>query len=224
MTYGIINLTSIADPYAYFDMIKRNYYLSRGVRYIEVFNEEKEREKKDLELIYISKCNDEAGRPVMLEKFLWSLNELSKFPEWDDCDFIIRSNSSTFLNIEILEQILMNFPVKRCYAGHVNFNRFISGTCIIFSKDVVGYLKKIRPGKEKFSYDDLVIRKYMARRLIKMIPLDMKFYTENLPVDINELGEVLEHYPLIRIKNNGDRVKYDYDIWRKIAVLKNVAT
>jgi hypothetical protein len=219
---GILNLTARTPPFAYFDEIKFNYYERAGVLFKYIYNEPEYRPMLDYEMLYISDCTHPAGIPAMLEKFLWALTQLLEDPIWKDCDYFIRSNASTFLNIEVLNSIIEELPRKRCYAGYLSFNRFVSGTCIIISRDVARYLVKIKPGKERYRYDDLAIRQYMGRRLMRMTGIPMKFYTENIIVETNTLEKDLSQYPLLRIKNDGDRLIYDYDIWHKISILKGI--
>lgn len=221
-TYGIINLTSRGSLYSYFDKVKKRYYENRNVLFKYVFNEPNDRHHCDHEMVYKSDCTDISGRPVMLEKFLWALNVLLEVPEWRACDYIIRTNSSTFINLELLEPLLSLLPRKRCYAGKITFNRFVSGTCIIFSRDVVEYLQRIMPGKEKYDYDDLVIRRYMKKRLIRMRDIDMAYYDTSQELNEEKLIDDLKKYPLIRINNSVDRYKYDCEIWHKISEIKKV--
>lgn len=221
--YGIINLTHRAELYDYFDEIKLNYYQRGGVLFKYIYNEPKDRSKKDHEMVYVSDCSDPAGRPAMLEKFLWAIKELESDPAWADCDFIIRTNSSTFINLELLNKILDELPKRRCYAGPVFINRWISGTCIVFSCDVARYLAKIKPGKERYGYDDVVLgRNYMRRRLIKMRDIPIYDYCDNKIRSIETVGEILETFPLVRIRNNENRMLYDIDIWNKIAQVKGL--
>jgi inosine/xanthosine triphosphate pyrophosphatase family protein len=221
--YRILNLTANWAPYTSFDEIKKRYYEREGITYKNVFNEPRDREKNENEMLYISDCTDCSGRPVMLEKFLWALDLLQNEPGWDSCDFIIRTNSSTFINLEVLNKYIDELPKRRCYAGPVVINRWITGTCIVFSRDLVKYLAKIKVGKEKYGYDDVVLgRHYMRRRLIKMRNIPSYDFCDNKIHSISSIRDILATFPLVRVKNNADRMLYDIDIWNKIAEIKGL--
>jgi hypothetical protein len=221
--YGILNLTHKAELYNYFDEIKLHYYQRNGVLFKYIYNEPKDRPKNEYEMIYISDCTDISGRPAMLEKFIWAIRLLENQPEWDECDYFVRTNSSTFINLEVLNKYLDGLPKRRCYAGPIFINRWITGTCIVFSRDVVRYLAKIKVGKEKFDYDDVVIgRNYMRRRLIKMRNIPFYDHCDNRILSLSSIGEILLTYPFVRVRNNENRLLYDIDIWDKIAQLKGL--
>ncbi len=159
----------------------------------------------------------------MLEKFLWSAKLLLSDRQWDDCDYFVRTNSSTFLNIELIKAEVERLPKRRCYAGPVMFSRFVSGTCIILSRDLVEYLVSRKIDNEKDCYDDLAISHLLRWKFVKKRDIRMKFFDDNRIHSIDEVGDALKEYPLIRIKNNADRQLYDFDIWRKIAQIEGIS-
>jgi len=55
-----------------------------------------------------------------------------------DYDYIVRTNLSSFWNIPNLFKL--NIPLNNCLTGYLMFDRFISGTGIIMSRDVCKYL------------------------------------------------------------------------------------
>ncbi len=220
--FGILNLTSNTPLYGYFDTIKEEYYKKLGILYKRILNEPKERETRCDELLYISECKHPSGVPVMFEKFQWALRLLLAQPEWADCEYIIRTNASTFINLELLENYLCMLPKRRCYAGAVQFGRFVSGTCIVLSMDLARYLSKVNIEKYKNSYDDVAISRLMDRRLVRMRDIPMKFFIDNVIHDENDIRDALEHFALIRVKNDADRMLYDIDVWKKIAEIKGI--
>jgi len=220
--YGILNLTSNNAPYTYFDEIKERYYERLGVLYRRVLNEPKDREKGANEMIYVSECAHPSGVPVMLEKFQWALGAVLDEPGWADCEYIVRTNASTFINLELLDGALSRLPRRRCYAGSVVFGRLVSGTCIVISKDVARYLARAGISRYKESYDDVAISRLMDRRLIRMRDIPMCFFIDNAIHDMDTIRDALSRFALIRVKNDENRMLYDIDVWNKIASIKGI--
>ena len=211
--YGIINLTSNVEPYIHFDQIKENYYRNYGVPYLKILNEPTPRLLADNELLYISGCVHSSGIPVMLEKFIWAIQKIQYMDVWKDLDFIVRTNASTFLNVKLLEKYLAALPKKRCYAGYIINKRFISGTCIVFSKDVVEKLAQSNVSEFLDCYDDIALSILADRMHLRMRSIPMVHYTNNSENQFKTIITDLKKYPLIRIKNDKDRLYYDNKLW-----------
>jgi hypothetical protein len=220
--YGVINLTVDAEPYLTFDSIRKAYFEKRGLLFRNVLNAKAARPLGPHELLFVSSCEHPSGIPVMLEKFLWALRVLLADPVWRACDYFVRVNSSTFLNVELFDSFIRSLPARRCYAGPVMFKRFVSGTCIVLSRDVAEFLATRKIGKEADNYDDLAISHFLKRRLLRMIDMPMRFFDDNKTHALEEVVEALDSFSLIRVKNNADRMLYDVDIWRKIAIAKGI--
>jgi len=81
-------------------------------------------------------------------------------------DYLIRTNLSTFWNFKRILQKIRKFPKKRCLAGDIRRrfpNRYLFGTGIIYSRDMVDLLVK---DKDKLNYgraDDIVLSYYLKK-------------------------------------------------------------
>ncbi len=221
-SYGIIVLTVRDEPYIHFDRIKHSYYRSRGVRFVDVLNEPELRATETHEMLYVSDCWHPSGIPVMLEKFQWALRALLADPSWNDVDYFVRTNSSTFVNIEEFELELDRLPRRRCYAGSIVDRRFISGTCIIISRDVAEWFSRAKISGYLNCHDDIGISRMMRRRLVGMRELPMAMFVRDDPGQLGELEEALRKYPLVRVRNNADRELFDKSIWNRIAEIKGI--
>ena len=54
-------------------------------------------------------------------------------------DYVVRTNISSFWNIDNLFTLTNMLPRQKCLSGYLMFNSFISGTGIILSKDTCNY-------------------------------------------------------------------------------------
>jgi len=216
-SFGILNLTANADPYKGFDALKVPYYNQLNVPFLYLYNEPQNRKIESYERLFVSATTHFAGIPAMYQKFVWQLTVLLNDPAWSNVHYFVRTNASTFINIPQLKKALEKLPNTRCYAGSVTFNQFISGTCIILSRDVCHKLIQRKEGFELTENDDTAIANYMKKMGIKMRNLPMKFYIENQEPSIEELSSVLHNFPLVRIKNADKAL--DLQIWKHLVEL-----
>ena len=101
-------------------------------------------------------CN-ESLRPGILQKTIQAFQYINKHYNYD---YIIRTNLSTFWNINHLLQRIQKLPKEKCLAGQ-KCRSFISGTGIILSHDLVNILIN---DKNKLNYknaDDVEISHYL---------------------------------------------------------------
>ena len=101
-------------------------------------------------------CN-ESLRPGILQKTIQAFQYINKHYNYD---YIIRTNLSTFWNINHLLQQIQKLPKEKCLAGQ-KCRSFISGTGIILSHDLVNVLIN---DKNKLNYknaDDVEISHYL---------------------------------------------------------------
>jgi len=217
MKYGIITLTHDSSLYNFFDNIKRKYLQKRGILHTFVYNSNNiQSTQNPSDIMYHSNLIGDCGIYTMLDKFIMTLNVLKNNSDWNNCDHILRANSSTFLNIPILEKHIEQLPKTNCYAGAIIRNEFISGTCIIFSKDVIQQLSQISTKHEHIqTEDDLLISNYMKKFQIPVINIPMYWYDKNIIPSKEEISKVLQQYPLIRVRNL-DRLNVDTKIWELI--------
>jgi hypothetical protein len=126
------------------------------------------------------------------------------------------------LNIPVLEKVMENLPSTKCYAGACSMpiqpKDFISGTCMVFSKDVAELLTKSVTCQHEHRHveDDLIIFEYMKQYGIPLTNIPMYYYDKNIIPSYDEISKILEQYPLIRVKNMADRMKIDTAIWTLI--------
>lgn len=206
MSYCVIIITHDSEPYTVFDELRQSYFLKHNIPHVFIKND--------------SNLYNMFGTFI---NFLKQNNDLINY------DYIVRINSSTFLNIELFEQYLNTFPTTNCYAGYFGgiINNielpkkntdFISGTCITFSKDVIHKLTQtvqINYNKE----DDLVIFDYMNNFNISRTFVPMYWCDNNIMPNDETMLNIIKNFPLVRIKNLN---KYlDINIWKNILNLKN---
>ena len=161
-----------------------------------------------------------ALNPHMVLKFLKSLQRIDE----TQYDYILRVNLSTFIHFEALITILkiqprtkyvgghmMTFPIADWRLNPVEPTKFISGTCMIFSKDVISMLKTI-----EYDYyvlyehnDDLVIS-YLTNVYTNHLSHVPMVFLEN---DRRPSREEIHQNALFRVKHYSDRL-YDIDIWK----------
>lgn len=117
------------------------------------------------DILYIKTTNDETFIPGILEKTVSAFEYVYKYLNINDYDYIIRSNISTIIDFNELNEKLSKNPVK-FYGGSCVYNihelgfgiidetwfgtLFVSGTSIILTKES---LKFIIDNKNKFRYD-----------------------------------------------------------------------
>lgn len=220
MKYKAIVLTYNNPIYNFFDCIKRKDLQDRNIPHQFVYND----------TVMIDLYNEtnnsvlitSAGIFSMFNKFIHTIKDSS----YNEFDYIVRANSSTFLNFPLLEQFIEKLPKENCYAGYFTQpgtpKDFVSGTCMIFSKDIINKLQNINinyiPSKE----DDLVIFDLMNQFKIPKTYIPMYWYNNNTIPEKDELNNVLNEYPLIRVNNPSNREVFDKAIWNMIAQIKNI--
>lgn len=210
-SFGIITLAHNTPLYNYMDAVKRGQYAGRPHAFI--YNEPADRAKADADLIYLS---GRAQAPAMIEKFIWFLKNYANKAPWDGCSHFVRANSSTFLNLPLLDRVIAGLPPTNCYAGSITFGRFISGTCIIVSRDAAQKLVdyyRWHAWRRSRTEDDLVIAKAMRKGSVPMIDVPMRKLTDSIVPSDEEARDIVRAYPLIRVRNEPDRMNIDLAIW-----------
>lgn len=224
MKYGIITLTYDDPLYNHFDNIKRVYYGGKHVPYTFVYNSPTHKSYDDEHSInYVSPLVGSVGIFTMLDKFIHTLNTQ---PEWKTYDYVIRANSSTFINLKQMEEVISTLPTTKCYAGYHTFpgkpSDFVSGTCMVFSKDVINMISSLPTTHENnHREDDLLLFDYMNQFNIPKTYIPMHWYDENKIPSIDELYTTIVNTPLTRIRNNQDRHTIDTTIWSMINYILN---
>lgn len=161
-----------------------------------------------------------ALNPHMILKFLKALQTIDE----SKYDYIIRVNLSTFIHFENLRTILqeasrtkyaggntMKFPIANWRANPVDPFEFISGTCMIFSKDVITMLKTIEYEYYiLYEHNDDVVLSYLVKLYTEHFHHIPMRFIEN---DSYPTKEDIHTYSIFRIKHyiNRDR---DIDTWK----------
>jgi len=106
---------------------------------------------------YIYVKGKECVTPGMYIKTIKTMDYInSKF----NYDFVIRSNLSSFWNLENLFALKQTLPFNNFAGGILPFNTFISGTGIMLSKDVCVNLSKLFIVNDE--YDDVYISQLLC--------------------------------------------------------------
>ena len=93
-----------------------------------------------------------------------------------DFDFLVRTNESTYWNLDNLNELLSKLPLNKVYAGYLERREypkvnFISGSGMIFSKDVVDLLITNHNHIESDFIDDVSIGRFLNK--IDIVPLHL---------------------------------------------------
>lgn len=231
--FGVVIVSYDNNLYRQFDSLRNKIFTKYSIPIFTVYNGPGSSIITN-ESMYIA---DNEMNPTMYNKFLIGSQYLLN-TAWADIDYIVRVNSSTFLNPEILIKTIQTLPENNCYAGVDLFNKLISGMYIIFSKDLL--LKIIHNGlavpenahsfvNEMFinnhgilDNDDVVIGMLMDKWKINRTILPDPPYYERLKsveqaekINYNDLLKGMA----VRIKNNYNRKEIDLYMWNKLTEL-----
>ncbi len=161
-----------------------------------------------------------ALNPHMVLKFLKALQRIDD----SQYDYIFRVNLSTFIHFDVLATILqgaprtkyaagytMTFPIANWRPNPVEPTQFISGTCMIFSKDVVSMLKTIEYDYYiLYEHNDDVVLSYIVKVYTNTLHhLPMVFLENDHRPSIQEI----KSNALFRVKHYADRYR-DVETWK----------
>jgi len=211
------------DPlYNHFDDIKRKYLEQKQEDYLFVYNgiDNTKHNLENKTYNYLSDVKHPSGIPVMFDKFVDVINSglLNEY------DFIIRVNSSTFINMDVIRENLQ-YKTNNVYMGffYPNWN-FVSGACTIFSQDVLQRLAENAHMVNKFQEDDTAIGDLMCRLNVPKTYLERYCFESHIQdthitVPSDSIIEEALKSPQIRIRNNSNRDLIDKGIWNTISRL-----
>lgn len=212
-------LTYDTPLYNQFDYFKRKYLENRNTDYYFVYNgtDISKHNLANRTINYFSEEKHPAGIPMMFRKFI----EIIKSGLLDEYDFVIRSNSSTFINIDVIKEILQTKTTK-LYMGKCEIDdpspNFVSGTCTIFSADTLKLLAENSDTVNHYREDDVVIGQIMKNLGIPATYLpwyEFFNYTVDSIPDTDLITEALKQSH-IRIMNPLNREIIDIAIWKTI--------
>lgn len=149
----------------------------------------------------------EGFHPYMIVKFFKGLHKINS----KNYDYILRINLSTYINFPKLHKLLYTYPKTNLLAGYIylfklhdwdeymyNPHKFISGTCMIFTPDLIEHLKTYSL-QDPLLYkhvDDTVIT-HLCKPVINYLwKIELLFVHNNRSITDEELLE----FPIIRIK------------------------
>ena len=176
--------------------------------------------KKDERLL---EHTDKSSRPYMFLKFKNMLKEI-----YDNVnpDFILRCNSTTFINFKRLFSLLVTCPKEKLIAGPFYYatgftylDLFCQGTNIIFSNDVAKRLaydtNENNPKILEHDDDaaiDILVRDYAQK-------YDLTFCTHRIEncVGVPKFQDIIikPNHIFFRVKNDvPNRTEIDYEIWK----------
>ena len=133
-----------------------------------------------------------------------------------DYDFLFRTNSSSYVDKQVLSDFLDGKPKRNYYAGHSSYDQgvhYVSGSGIILSKDLVDIIIENQNEIDGNLMDDASFAKILNSRNIYPTDVDRCFYAHNL---INNLD--CKSF-LYRLKSNNREV--DIQNMYQINYLKN---
>ena len=223
MKYYVFIVTSRDDPlYEQFDNMRREQMKAIGIHYKFLLNG-KVPDK------YLLKDDEEyypnsSFTPGMFVKFYNACKNLK-----GDYGHIVRVNSSTFINFQELNYL--ELPKYNFFGGpvivekHVPYT-FISGTVMIFSKDVINRLINEIPINNNISieYPDDVAISYILTGILKM---EMTQMIDKLIVYSEVTSESYNIYLpdrvlFIRVRNEKVREKNDIYVWKELMRLSGI--
>ena len=224
MSYYVFVVSSRNSPcYEKFDSIRRKQLQDLGIPYKILLN-------GALPEGYVLQDDEEytpeeAMTPTMALKFIGGCRNLADigFP-----DFIIRVNSSTFVDFKTMGQLLHSLPREKCLAGHnmhmeeeTGIIEFMHGTAMIFSKDVIEYLINVylEPSETKCINDypddvslSIIAKQYCERFIDLRLMYKFFVYNTQLPSPLH----FETHHIFFRILNPNYRMEIDVKIWEML--------
>ena len=136
--------------------------------------------------------------PGILQKTIYSFEYIEANFEYE---YIMRTNLSSFFDINQLMVFINTLPKERLYCGKNNRN-YISGSCFILSKDVV---KLIIQNKDKIDYniiDDVSIGKLLRNLNIKLINnMNYKIHNTNTTMNIVSINNTPNFFNYYRLRS-----------------------
>lgn len=134
----------------------------------------------------------------------------------EEFDYVFRTNTSSYVNLSMLEEYVQSLPLEGFYGGYLGERdgvTFASGTCTLMSRDVAQQAVN-DPAWEYGIIDDVAMGQSMARAGIAARSLER---IDLLSVaDIEALSaEDLESVFVVRCKNSDDRA-HDVTAMRRV--------
>ena len=148
---------------------------------------------KNIEVIYFksSKITSLKGRYLHIKqknKTIFGIKERTVSAlDWciqnKDFDFILRMNSSSYINIENLRKFINNMNSEYIYAGRemlFHNDKFVSGAGIILNRKSVNLILENKNLLENNLFDDVAIGKLFKDKNIDIYPGDFQYFSKNI--------------------------------------------
>lgn len=220
MSYFVFIVTSRDRPeYSVFDSMRRHQLQQLKIPYMFLYNNNNSLDNIDLQDDEWNYRDDRAN-PGMYYKFKHALRciNLSKY------DYILRLNSSTFVDFTRLEEfVIPGLSKQRCLAGNIfdftceddkSITHILSGTAIVMSSDVATWFQNTDNEFEKdviYDNPDDIAISTICQELGKyrLFELGMFFgWSEN------DSGDTFSDTTVFYRIKNSDRMKTDIAIWQ----------
>ena len=195
----ILVLSHYESPYDRLEESIRNTWASKSVDNIKIFFYHGGSDKDYIDGDKI-RIQQEEGYYRIGYKTIRAFEMVDKI---FDYDYIFRTNSSSYINLEKLNEYIVEKPNKKFYSGVIGNHfgiRFSSGSGYFLSRDVV---KLVLENKKNWNHqliDDVALGKLLSS-------LDI-FPTPSPRLDIDKLplneAEIQQHFHF-RCKTSGDR-------------------
>lgn len=217
MSYFVFIITSRNNPeYEIFDSIRRKQMNELGVQYRFLLNGilPEGYTLQDDELYF----TDSSFTPGMFIKFYQACKNMLML-EHGLPDYIIRLNSSTFVDFLKIPGLLNRLPTSKCIGGlHLQYQHdpskfFISGTAMIFSKDVIEYLVTTIDINSSIGPDDFALSDILIPFCGNSINLSSFFLLlSNECIDLSRRNEDTIFYRIL----NKNRLITDVLLWNTL--------
>jgi hypothetical protein len=148
-------------------------------------------------------------------------------------DYLIKTNLSTFWNLNLVDNLLDKCPKEKCYAGGHDLSPFLitepiyttiytklySGVCTILTPDIVELFFK---NLSKFSFtlpDDISLGLFMTDIECNTYTIDNRLYLENYSILDKHIIEeeinkgIQNNFVYYRVKNDNNREHTDLMIY-----------
>jgi hypothetical protein len=211
MEYELIILIISSNNLEVYDEMKKisQKYLTLFNNKIKFFYLEYRKQENEIEefenTLYFN--GEESIIPSIYKKTIKGLEYINRY----DYKFIMRTNLSSFLNINNILKFIDLLPKNNCGGGYLCFNKIVSGTGIFMSKDVANIL--INKIYNSQIYDDVLISRIMINNNIRLFNINTYNYNieELINNDYNEninLNNNILYYRIRNDKNRNIDIKY----------------
>lgn len=123
-----------------------------------------------------------------------------------DFDFVFRTNTSSYVNLSMLESFVQSLPTTGFYGGYLGERdgiTFASGTCTLMSRDLAQHVVN-DPEWEYGIIDDLAMGRSMSRARVPVTPLERVDVMSRAKLNSLSAGDLSCAF-VVRCKNPGAR-------------------